>query len=85
MKRATLTKKQWIQVAENIGTVAQHLATILIDANADGVGKKDAEEMQADMMAAYTAVMYVAEFAADKCVFVGVKEPAKEDEHGTEQ
>lgn len=84
MKRVTLTKKQWLQVADNIGTVAKHLAKALIDMNVDGVGKEDAEEMQADMMAAYTAVMYVAEFAADKCVFVGVKETGQEDEDGTE-
>jgi hypothetical protein len=85
MKMATLTKERWLEIAENIETIAPHLAKILIDQNADGVGVEDAEMMQADLTAAHTAVMYVALCAADKCVFVGVKEREEEEQHGTEQ
>lgn len=85
MKMATLPKERWLEIAENISAIAPHLAKILVDQNADGVGVEDAETMQADLTAAYTAVMYVAQFAAEKCVFVGVKGVDEEDEHGTEQ
>lgn len=79
MKKVTLTKQQWLQVAKNIGTIASLFAEGLIEANVEGEGQEDAEAMQADMIAAYTAVMYVAQFAADKCVFVGTNKTAQEE------
>ena len=47
-------------------------AAKLIKENVDGLGQQDAEDWLADILLAWTALNFVAEFAADKCRMVPV-------------
>lgn len=66
----TLPKERWVEAAENVQEMGNQIAAILLKRNADGMGKQDAEEWLADVLLAYTALRYVAEFATDKCRMV---------------
>lgn len=63
----TLPKERWVEAAENVLEMGNQIAALLLRRNADGMGKQDAEEWTADVLLAYTALRYVAEFATDKC------------------
>ena len=56
-----------MEAAENVLEMGNQIAALLLKRNADGMGKQDAEEWMADVLLAYTALRYVAEFATDKC------------------
>lgn len=71
-KTMTLSPQEWKELASRIETMGQLFQQILIKQNYEGAGKRDAEECEADIICAITAINYVAEFASDKCVFVGV-------------
>lgn len=70
-KIQTLSKEDWKNSAENILKAGPLIASILLK-QAGPRGREDAEHFAADMQLAYTAMMYVAEFATDKCKFVVV-------------
>lgn len=66
-----LTKEVWQQAAENILKAGPVISDILLK-QVGPQGKKDAEHFAADMQLAYTAMMYVAEFATEKCRIIVV-------------
>lgn len=68
----TLTKQEWKELADRIGTMGVYFQEALIQRNYEGKGQEDARECALDMMCVLAALNYVAEFAADKCVFMGV-------------
>ena len=67
-----LPKETWLSAADNIQKAAPLIANILKKDNIGGQGKESAEEFMTDMQLAYTAMLYVAEFARDKCRFIPV-------------
>ncbi len=69
-----LPKARWQQAAENLKTVAPVIANILQHFNHENMGKDDAEDFMTDMMLAQTALLYVAEFATDKCRIIPIPE-----------
>lgn len=66
----TLPKERWVEAAENVQEMGNQIAALLLKRNADGMGKQDAEDWLADVLLAYTALRYVAEFASEKCHMV---------------
>ena len=73
VKEHTLSKEEWNDVAEHIEVMGSIYEGVLLQLNMDGLGTQDADELKGDIMAAVAAIKYVAEFAADKCVFVGIQ------------
>lgn len=69
-KTMTLSKQEWKELAERIEAMGNIFQDILIKQNHEGLGKQDADECEADIICALSAINYVAEFASDKCVFV---------------
>ncbi|MDL2327496.1 hypothetical protein LJC64_02390 [Ruminococcaceae bacterium OttesenSCG-928-A11] len=67
-----LPKETWHAIADHLETIVPHIARVLKHENVDGRGDQDADEFLAEMLAAATAVRYVAEFAADKCRFIAL-------------
>lgn len=66
----TLPKERWVEAAENVQKAGNYVAAILAKRNFEGKGQEDAEEWLADVLLAYTALRYVAEFATDRCRMV---------------
>lgn len=73
-----LPKERWNEAAENLMQVGLLVAKDLRAMNFEGRGKEDADEWMADVTLAYTALRYVAEFAADKCRMIPVPDRPKE-------
>ena len=72
-KAITLSTTQWQQAAERITRAAMPLATIIRSIDHDGLGESDAIDFENDMMMAATAMTFVAEFAADRCLFAAFR------------
>lgn len=68
----TLTKEEWNDLIDRLTEATDLFGQMLRRINNDGMGEQDEKEWKTDMLLAITAVSYVANFAADKCVFVGV-------------
>lgn len=66
----TVPKERYQEAAENIQKLGAMYAEYLRKKNFDGLGEQDAQELMADILLACTALLYVAEFAADKCHMV---------------
>ena len=62
----TVPKERYQEAAENIQKLGAMYAEYLRKKNFDGLGAQDAQELMADILLACTALLYVAEFAADK-------------------
>lgn len=69
-----LTKAEWLEVKDTMQTIGTMLSTSLLVANYDDQGQQDFESCRADFAAAVAAIEYVAEFAADKCRFIPIRE-----------
>ena len=75
-----LSRDAWLQVAQDLMQIGPILQDAIAKAAnqypraAQEIPVLDPEVFEADMRAACSAVAYVAEFAADKCLFVVVKE-----------
>ena len=72
--KVTLTKEQWEDVAYRIGELGNIYSVLLRQKNFEGQGEQDARDLQADITCAVSAIKYVANFAADKCIFAAPKE-----------
>ncbi|WP_080840040.1 hypothetical protein [Cohnella massiliensis] len=72
MKSYELPKETWENAAENVRAVAPAIANWILKNSPQG--EKDAEDFMTDMQLAYAAMMYVAEFARDKCRIVPIAE-----------
>lgn len=68
----SVPKERWKNAAENLREFGDLYAAKLIKENVDGLGQQDAEDWLADILLAWTALNFVAEFAADKCRMVPV-------------
>jgi hypothetical protein len=66
----TVPKERYQEAAENIQKLGAMYAEYLRKKNFDGLGEQDVQELMADILLACTALLYVAEFAADKCHMV---------------
>jgi len=77
----TLTKEQWNRIGATLELLAPIMGEWLKRKDHEGLGEKDKEEFLADMHCAVVAVYYVAEYAADKCRFMIVKD--EEAKHET--
>ena len=71
--KVTLSKEEWEQIADSMLELGSIFATVLRRQNCEGTGEQDASELEADVICAVAAIKYVAEFAADKCVFAAMK------------
>lgn len=75
-----LTREEWLQIATDLLDVGPLLqeALVRIKENVPDAGALyaalDPDTFEADVRAACAAVSWVAEFAADKCRFILVKE-----------
>ena len=83
-KAIVLAKEEWLDRIENLKMAADVIARILLLIDGDGKGEEDAREFMSDIVCAITAMHYVAEFAADKCIFTELESTnvtfTKEDE-----
>ena len=70
----SLSKEDWERIADAMLELGQQFAIMLRRKNFEGQGEQDARELEADIICAVSAIKYVAEFAADKCVFAAPKE-----------
>lgn len=68
----SVPKERWKDAAENLREFGGLYAAKLIKENVDGLGQQDAEDWLADILLAWTALNFVAEFAVDKCRMVPV-------------
>ena len=71
-EQMTLTKQEWEQLSHRIATMGAYFQEALRQMNHEGKGEEDAKECASDIICALSAINYVAHFAADKCIFVGV-------------
>ena len=75
-----LPKERWQEAADNLQTVGAYVAEILKARNCEGQGEQDARDWLADVSLACLALLYVAEFAADKCRMVPLPKGTEETE-----
>ena len=73
-KKVTIDKDDWERIADAMLELGQQFAIMLRRKNFEGQGEQDARELEADIICAVSAIKYVAEFAADKCVFAAPAE-----------
>lgn len=76
-----LPKERWQEAADNLQTAGACVAAFFKEKNFDGKGEQDARDWLADVSLACLALLYVAEFATDKCRIVPLPEAAKEDKN----
>ena len=75
-----LDKEDWLQIVQDLMEIGPILKACISDASKrypdlmHQVSAMDPETFEADIRAACAAMSYVAEFAADKCRFIVVKE-----------
>lgn len=74
MKTTTLSKQDWLELAERILTAGNLMSVVVTQINGDGMGREDANDCLADFACAVAAIRYVAEYAPDKCVFAALEE-----------
>lgn len=73
-----LPKERWREAAENLQMAGNFVAAFFREKNFDGRGEQDAQDWLADASLACVALLYVAEFATDKCRIVPLPEAPKE-------
>ena len=73
-----LPKERWQMAARNLQTAGNYVAAFFKVRNFDGQGEQDAQEWLEDVSLACMALLYVAEFAADKCRIAPLPEGPKE-------
>ena len=69
-----LTPEQWQDYIDEIEQAAPMIANMFLRLNHEGRGQEDHDDYLTSQMAAIAAMRYVKEFAADKVIFVAVKE-----------
>ena len=69
-----LPKERWREAAENLQMAGNFVAAFFREKNFDGRGEQDAQDWLADASLACVALLYVAEFATDKCRIVPLPE-----------
>lgn len=69
-----LPKERWLEAADNLQTVGASIAEILKAIDPEGRGEQDAQDWLTDVSLACTALIYVAELAADKCRIIPLPE-----------
>ena len=69
-----LPKERWREAADNLQTAGNCVAAFFKEKNFDGHGEQDAQDWLADVSLACLALLYVAEFAADKCRMIPLPE-----------
>ena len=75
-----LPKERWQEAADNLQTAGACVAAFFKEKNFDGKGEQDARDWLADVSLACLALLYVAEFAADKCRMVPLPKGTEETE-----
>lgn len=73
-----LTPEQWQSFIDEIEQAAPIIANMFLKMNHDGRGQEDHDDYLTSQMAAIAAMRYVKEFAADKVIFVAIKDGAKQ-------
>lgn len=74
MKTMTLSKQDWLELAERITIAGNLMSAVVAQINGDGMGHEDANDCLADFACAVAAIRYVAEYAPDKCIFAALEE-----------
>ena len=74
-----LPKERWQEAADNLQTAGACVAAFFKEKNFDGKGEQDARDWLADVSLACLVLLYVAEFATDKCRIVPLPEPPEMD------
>lgn len=74
-----LPKERWREAADNLQAAGNYVAALFKEKNFDGHGEQDAKDWLADVTLARLALLYVAEFATDKCRIVPLPEAPEED------
>lgn len=67
-----LPQEVWTQAAGRVLQFGMTMAAQVEAKNFAGRGKQDADDLMTDIQLAYTAMMYVAKFAKDKCRIITV-------------
>lgn len=75
-----LPKERWQEAADNLQTAGACVAAFFKEKNFDGKGEQDARDWLADVSLACLALLYVAEFAADKCRMIPLPNGTEETE-----
>lgn len=75
-----LPKERWLEAADDLLTVGTYVAEILKVSNCEGRGEQHAMRWLADVSLACLALLYVAEFATDKCRIVPLPKGMEETE-----
>ena len=79
----SLPKEVWLSKAEELKLASAGVAGWFRQMNFDGKGKEDAEDWLLVAQMAYQAMVYVGEFASDKCRFIVIPDcGGKEMERG---
>lgn len=69
-----LPKERWREAADNLQTAAPYIANIIEVSDSEGKGEHAALGWLEDVSLACLALLYVAEFATDKCRIVPLPE-----------
>ena len=69
-----LPKERWREAADNLQTAGASIAEILKAIDPEGRGEQVAQDWLEDVLLACLALLYVAEFATDKCRVVPLPE-----------
>lgn len=77
-----LPKERWQEAADNLQTAGACVAAFFKEKNFDGKGEQDARDWLADVSLACMALLYVAEFATDKCRIVPLPEAPEDVKDG---
>lgn len=66
----SLPKEVWLEKAEELKRASAGVAGWFRSMNFDGMGEQDAEDWLMVAQMAYQAMLYVGEFASEKCRFI---------------
>lgn len=75
-----LPKERWWEAANNLQTAAPYIANIIEVSDSEGKGEQAALGWLEDVSLACLALLYVAEFAADKCRMIPLPKGMEETE-----
>ena len=73
-----LPKERWREAADNLQTAAPYIANIIEVSDSEGKGEQAALGWLEDVSLACLALLYVAEFAADKCRMIPLPKRTEE-------